>query len=109
MEFVVPIVVQRGEGVKCFGFYADAGQEAHPAYCGWLPERGWRNLKSVKKQENIAGMRKEQGVWVFDSGTRMRALTVERILRIGRLERERRIMGGRMRDVLNGRIPPQKS
>jgi hypothetical protein len=63
----------------------------------------------MEKRENVAGMRNEQGVWVFDSGTPMRALTVERILRIGRLERERRIMGGRMRDVLNGRIRPQKS
>jgi hypothetical protein len=63
----------------------------------------------MEKPENVTGMRREQGVWVFDSGTPLRALTVERILRIGRLERERRIMGGRMRDVLNGRIPPRKT
>ena len=64
---------------------------------------------SMEKQKDIAGMRKEQGVWVFDSGTPLRALTVERILRIGRLERERRIMGGRMRDVLKGGIPTRES
>ena len=54
-------------------------------------------------------MRKKQAVWVFDSGTPLRALTIERTLRIVRLERERQILGGRARDVLTRLVPKQQS
>jgi hypothetical protein len=62
----------------------------------------------MKKQEGVPGMRKEQGIPVFHSGTPLRPLTAERILRIGRLERERRIMGGRAREALARNSPEPK-
>lgn len=42
---------------------------------------------------------KKDGVWVFDSGVPMSPLTVERTLRIVRLERERHALGGRASEV----------
>jgi hypothetical protein len=63
----------------------------------------------MKKQEGTPRMRKKQAVWVFDSGTPLRALTIERTLRIVRLERERQILGGRARDVLTRLVPKQQS
>ena len=68
---------------------------ASPAKLGYSEDR-------MKKVERIPGLRKEQGLWVFDSGTPIRPLTIERILRIGRLERDRRALNGGAREVLTG-------